>query len=93
MPQEAIYSSSRPQELQPIVTDSLDQFGRERVAHFSRDLTLPAYLGEPRGLSRPGSLDAPPDPRRRLAPPIVGELLERDARYFDVNIDAIQERP
>lgn len=39
MPQEAIYSSSRPQELQPIVTDSLDQFGRERVAHFSRDLT------------------------------------------------------
>jgi len=56
MPQEAIYSSSRPQELQPIVTDSLDQFGRERVAHFSRDLTRRApvstrFAGFPFGLA------------------------------------------
>jgi hypothetical protein len=34
-----MHLSSIPQELQPIVTDPLDQLGRERVAHLGRDLT------------------------------------------------------
>ena len=50
------------------------------------------HVGEPGRLPRPRRLDPRPDRRRWLAAALVAELLERDARDLDVDVDAVEQR-
>ena len=49
-------------------------------------------LRRTRGLSRPRRFDPRPDGRRWLPAALVAELLERDARDFDVDVDPVEQR-
>ena len=50
------------------------------------------HVGKPRRLSRSRRLDACMDRRGWLPAAIVAELLKRDARDFDVNVDPVEQR-
>ena len=50
------------------------------------------HVGKPRRLSRLRRLDACMDRRGWLPAAIVAELLKRDARDFDVNVDPVEQR-
>ena len=43
-------------------------------------------------LALTGSLNAGLDDGRRFAQPFLAELLEIDERYFDMDVDAVQQR-